>query len=217
MYGSDVLMCSTTWIKWKPSMWSRDIMALKLWIEVLSSVVQLYATSGDKEMVYTFQCIKSKKKKSCVWLSLDSISISDALSWTGFGQGRLICLCFRFSVAVSFFRLSEFRFLSSQGAIFQFHRNFSSLWEGADLAVLSPLLVREQSGVRRAPSSSPALLWCPVSHQGGYMQFYSHFQHKSKEKLSPWSYKLETWAALGILCQWEAGWWLVMRMWARDC
>lgn len=29
-------------------------MSLKVWIEVLSSVVQLYETSGDKEMVYTF-------------------------------------------------------------------------------------------------------------------------------------------------------------------
>lgn len=38
----------------KPSMWSRDTMSLKVWIEVLPSVVQLYETSGDKEMVYTF-------------------------------------------------------------------------------------------------------------------------------------------------------------------
>lgn len=29
-------------------------MSLKVWIEVLSSVVQLYETSGDKEMVYSF-------------------------------------------------------------------------------------------------------------------------------------------------------------------
>lgn len=80
-----------------------------------------------------------KKKKSCVCLSLDSMSISDAISGTGFGQGRLICLCFRFSVAVSFFRLSEFRFLSSQGDIFQFHRNYFFLVRGCRLGcVLSP-------------------------------------------------------------------------------
>lgn len=49
------------------------------------------------------------------------------------------------------------------------------------------------------------------------MQFYSHFQQKSKEMLSPWSYKLETCAALAIRRQWGAGWWLVMCMRERDC
>lgn len=66
---------------------------------------------------------QKKKKKSCVWWSLDSISISDTISWTGFGQGPLICLCFRFSFAEKFFKLSEFRFLNSLVDVF--HRNHS--------------------------------------------------------------------------------------------
>lgn len=66
---------------------------------------------------------EKKRKKSLVfdthWWELDSISISDAIFWKGFGQGILISLCLRFSVTVIFVRLSTFGFLSSLGSIVQ--------------------------------------------------------------------------------------------------
>lgn len=93
---------------------------------------------------FIFSSTSNKKKKvlcqTVAWFNIDSISISDAISWTGFGQDVLICLCFRFSVAVSFLRLFEFIPQRAEESIFEYLRNYFFLVRGCRLGcVLSSL------------------------------------------------------------------------------
>lgn len=64
---------------------------------------------------------------------------------------------------------------------------------------LCPLLIGEQSTVRRAQCSSPGLLGCPVFHQWGCIQFDSRFQHENEE-FSPCSYKLRIYELYEQFC-----------------